>query len=217
LLKNGDFIRLEYEGYDDEGNLFDSTKGEVGKTLHGKEGPMLIVMGRHRLIKGLEAAVMGMKKGEEKETVFAPDKAFGIRNKNLIKVMKTSDFARHNLNPEPNLVIHIDTGNGRLFGKIKSVSGGRVMVDFNHPMSSKEVKYKIKLVDVIDVAEGKVQSIMDELDLKWVFRLGGDELTVMMGKPKEDQKTLDANKGALTALLRDFMPEIKKINFKESA
>ena len=43
MIKEGDFIKIEYTGYDDKGQVFDSTSGEVAKAMHQKEGPMLIV------------------------------------------------------------------------------------------------------------------------------------------------------------------------------
>ncbi|MEM2948512.1 MAG: hypothetical protein QXG02_03205 [Candidatus Anstonellales archaeon] len=43
MVNKGDFVLMEFEGRDDKGNIFDSTKGEVAKKLRGKEKPMLIV------------------------------------------------------------------------------------------------------------------------------------------------------------------------------
>ena len=53
-MNKGDFLKLEYTGYDDKGNVFDSTSGEIAKKLHNKEGTLLIVFGYDKLVVGLE-------------------------------------------------------------------------------------------------------------------------------------------------------------------
>jgi len=216
LLKNGDFIKLAYDGYDDKGNIFDSTHGEVGKTLHGKDGPLLIVIGKHRLIQGLDETIRTMKKGEEKEASFGHEKAFGPRSKNLIRVMSSSDFRHHNVVPEPGITIHLDGDNGRVYGIVKSVSGGRVMVDFNHPMASKKVRYKVKLVDAIEGIEGRVQALMDELSLtgKITVTTNNGEVSITLDKKGEQ---FELRKSMFLAMAKEFIPDIKKIEVKESA
>ncbi len=119
MLKNGDFISVEYEGYDENGEVFDSTKGEIGKELHGKDGALLVIIGNHRFVPGLDEAIRTMNKGEEREVNIASEKAFGSRNKSLIKVMRLSDFKNSDVYPYPGLRIPIDTPNGKSFGLIK--------------------------------------------------------------------------------------------------
>ena len=62
MLKNGEFVKIEYDAIDENGNLFDSTRGEIAKALHKKEGPLLVVVGKHRLIKGLDIAIRSMSR-----------------------------------------------------------------------------------------------------------------------------------------------------------
>jgi len=212
LLKDGDFVRLEYEGFDDNGNLFDSTKGEVGKTLHGKEGPILVVVGYYKLVKGLDDLVRTMKKGDENEASFGPDKGFGHRSKNLVKVMSVKDFEQHEVYPKPGTTIHVDTEQGRMFGVIKSFSGGRVMVDFNHPLADKPVKYKVKLVDVLGSSEEKLKALIEDINLSGTVTIKDGEAIIELEKKGDD---FELRKATINAMAKTFIPELKKIEIKE--
>jgi peptidylprolyl isomerase len=213
MLKNGDFVRIEYDGYDDKGNLFDSTKGEIGKSMHGKDGPMLVVVGHYKLIQGLDELVRGMSKGDEKEAKFGPDKAFGHKNKQFVKVMSLMDFRNSDFYPQPGLQIHLDTDQGRMLGTIKSVSGGRVMVDFNHPLADKNVRYKVKITDVLEKEADKVKALMDEMKFEGEISVNGEEVDITLTNKSEDH---ELKKAMLDAMVRGFVPTIKKVSVKDS-
>jgi FKBP-type peptidyl-prolyl cis-trans isomerase 2 len=214
MVEKGDFILLELEGKDQEGRVFDSTKGEVAKKLHGKEGPLLVVFGMDRLIPGIYDALMGMKQGEEKSIHLNSDQAFGDRKKDLVKIMSSAEFARHKVNPEPGLVIHVDTDTGRLYGTVKSVTGGRVMVDFNHPIAGQEVDYSIKLLNIYTTPEEKVKELMGYLELEGDFKLSNEgELSLKLRK-KEGQE-YELHKAMLLVTAKSKIAGIKKVDLKE--
>lgn len=214
MVEKGDFILLELEGKDQDGRVFDSTNGEVAKKLHGKEGPLLVVFGMDRLIPGIYDALMEMKEGEEKSVHLNSDQAFGERKKDLVKIMSSTEFARHKVNPEPGLVIHVDTDTGRLYGTVKSVTAGRVMVDFNHPIAGQEVDYSLKLLKVFTKPEEKVKELMDYLDLEGDFDLSKDgELSIKL-KKKEGQE-YELHKAMLLVTAKSKIAGIKKVDLKE--
>ena len=74
-VKNGDKIKVEYQGTLDDGTLFDSSES------HG--GPLEIEIGAGQIIPGFENAVIGMEKGEEKEIKLQPQEAYGEHNPDL--------------------------------------------------------------------------------------------------------------------------------------
>jgi len=159
-----------------------------------------------------------MKKGEEREATFGSEKAFGSRMKEMVKVMSIMDFKEHDVFPQPGVTIHMDTDQGRIYGTIKSVSGGRVMVDFNHPLANKKVKYKIKLVDVIDGTEQKLEALISELGLKGEVSESNMEAKITLEKNKDD-KEFEIKRATLHAMAKGFIPDLKKIEVvdKESA
>jgi FKBP-type peptidyl-prolyl cis-trans isomerase 2 len=214
MVEKGDFILLELEGKDENGRVFDSTNGKIAQNLHGKEGPLLVVYGMDRLIPGLHKAIAGMKKDEEKGVHIAPDEAFGPRKKELLKIMPAADFAKHRVNPEPGLVVHVDTDNGRLYGTIKSVNGGRVMVDFNHPIAGQEVDYSIKLVEVFTEIRQKIDALIKYLSLDGTYSLS-DSGEVEVSLKKGEGQDYELHKAMLLVTLRSKVPGIKKVELKE--
>src|SRR3989344_6677056 len=56
----------------------------------------------------------------------------------------------------PGLQVNIDG----MMGLVKTVSGGRTLVDFNHPLSGKELNYDIKIKRVVKDDKEKISSIL---------------------------------------------------------
>ncbi|MBU4501948.1 MAG: FKBP-type peptidyl-prolyl cis-trans isomerase [Nanoarchaeota archaeon] len=76
-VKKGDKVKVEYEGKLEDGTVFDSSE------KHGK--PLEFEVGSGQLIKGLDEAMIGMEKGEEKEIKIESDKAYGQPNPEMVK------------------------------------------------------------------------------------------------------------------------------------
>ena len=211
MVKKGEFIKIEYTAYDENGNVFDSTKGDIAKSLHGKEGALLVVFEYDRLVPGLEEGLQNMKKGEKKELHLLPEHAFGNRNKNMIRIMSQFDFLRNDITPVPGLSVHVDTEHGRQFGVIKSSSGGRVLVDFNHPLAGKKVKYIIELIDVITDPVQKVESILADASILGKVKLEKDDVKIEL----KGQKDMNEINKYLETVIPRVIDGIKKVEIIE--
>ncbi len=83
----GALLVCHYEGYLEDGTLFDSSH------KHGR--PFQFVIGSRRVIQGWDLGLMGMKEGG-KRTLHVPSHlAYGEREKGLIK-------------PHSNLIFHVE-------------------------------------------------------------------------------------------------------------
>ncbi|RLJ09464.1 MAG: peptidylprolyl isomerase, partial [Candidatus Aenigmatarchaeota archaeon] len=139
MIKEGSFVEIDYVGRVEGTNeIFDLTSEEVAKkegiyNPKQKYGPVLVIIGANMIIPGVEEQLKNMKPGEEKEFVVEPKKAFGERNSKLVKVISLMEFKKEKIDPVPGMFITIDG----LQAKVQSVSGGRVRVDFNHPLAGK--------------------------------------------------------------------------------
>lgn len=209
MVNKGDMVLLELEGRDKDGNVFDSTSGEAAKRLHGKEGPLLLSFGYDRIIPGLFDAISRMGKGESRELSLPPDKAFGKRRKDLLKIMSLSEFRKFRVNPEPGLLIHVDTDSGRTYGTVRSVSNGRVMVDFNHPLAGQPVSYKIRLVDVFSDPESKVRALCEDSGVAEKWEMNGGVLSIRFREGLSQEQ--EAKKAVLLVMLRTRVDGLKKI------
>lgn len=142
-VKRNDFVEIKYTGYAN-GNVFDSNIEEDLKKIDPQAKPILnvVIVGQKMLIDGFDNAIEGKEIGKEYEIKISPKDGFGDRKTNLVKTIPLSVFRDKNTDPRPGMVLYLDN----VIAKIMSVSGARVLVDFNNPLAGKEVTYKFKIV-----------------------------------------------------------------------
>ena len=189
-MKQGDFIKIDYEArVVNTELLFDTTKPELAlkNDISGAEGPETIIVGERYVIKGLDEELEKHSVGDEFEVNILAEKAFGQRRTELVKIFPKQLFHKEQMNPIPGLVVNF-LG---LQGKILSASGGRVRVDFNHPMAGKAVKYKVKILEKVEKDEEKIEAIIkSRLRTKPDIKTTKDEIIVTtekeLQKPTQD-------------------------------
>ncbi|MBD3252485.1 hypothetical protein GF386_02025 [Candidatus Pacearchaeota archaeon] len=158
-VKKGDFIEIEFKGkYDDK--IFDTTDPKEAKEI-GIENqdvkPVVVSAGNKMLLKGFDKSLEGKEIGKSYNIHLTPDKAFGSRNPDLIKTLSIRIFKEKNMNPVAGMTVELDNN----LAKILSVSGGRVIVDFNNPLAGKEIDYEFKVKRKITDDNEKINSLQD--------------------------------------------------------
>lgn len=162
-VKNGDFIKLEYTGTIVEtGDIFDTTNEELAeeKGIHSDKktyGPISIIVGGGHVLKGMENALVDMEAGDEKTIELPPEEAFGQRDPKLMQLVPMSEFKKQGIKPQVGMAI---TSEGNT-GIIRSVSGGRVRLDFNHELAGKNLEYQVKVAEIIEDDLDKIKSLID--------------------------------------------------------
>lgn len=161
-VKNGDFLRLKYTGKVQEtGEVFDTTDEKVAEEAGIKSenkiyGAIPIIVGAGHVLKGIEEALVDMKEGDEKSLEIPPEEAFGQRDPNLLQLIPMSEFRKQGLKPQVGMGITMENTPG----VIRSVSGGRVKVDFNHELAGKNLLYDIEVEKIIADDEEKIKSMI---------------------------------------------------------
>jgi len=173
-MKAGDFVKVDYVGrIKGTDEIFDLTKEDVAKkeniqNPNAKYKPVVLILGSGFLIKGLDEELQKMKVGEAKKIEIPPDKAFGDKKEEMVKLLPEAKFKEQNLSPFPGAVVNI----GNMKGKIISVDGGRIKVDFNHPLAGKTLEYDIEILEAVENVDEKIKSAfsyftaMDEIEVK---------------------------------------------------
>ena len=162
-IKKGDFIRLNYTGKVQEtGDIFDTTFEEIAeeaglKTENKTFGPIPITVGTGHVLKGLDKGLIGMEVGEEKKIEVSPEEGFGLRDPKLLQMIPMREFQRQNIKPQLGMSITLEGQTG----KIRSISGGRVTVDFNHEFAGKTLIYDVKVEKIIEDDMEKVYGIIE--------------------------------------------------------
>jgi len=161
-MKTGEFVLIDYVGkVKDTNEIFDITKEDVAKKEGAyksefKYGPVPIIVDAEFVLPGLNEAVKGMEVGQKKTIELPPEKAFGKRSEELIKLLPEARFHEQGLEPQVGEYVTIN----RLRGKVLSADGGRVRIDFNHPLAGKTLTYEIEVVGKIAENPEKVKAVV---------------------------------------------------------
>lgn len=213
MMKEGDFVKLEYTGrIADSGEIFDLTDEELAKKngTHNpkyKYGPVLVIIGAGMIVPGVEKQLKKMKTGEEKEFEIKPEDGFGKRDVKRIKIVSMANFIKQKVAPNPGSFVEI---NGRQ-AKIQSVSGGRVRIDFNHPLAGKNLKYRLKIVESIQKPLEKAKAITDYYRLPCELKLDEESLYI-----KTEEDVQEPVRKFLTDVITNWVKEIKKVGFSQT-
>ena len=159
-LKKKDFIEIEFTGKVKDGEIFDSNikKDLENAKLDFEPKPFVFSLGEGMFLKGVEDFLIGKEVGKY-NIELSPEKAFGNREPKLIQVVSMKVFREQKMNPVQGAMFNFD---GRL-AKILSVSGGRVIVDFNNPVAGKDVVYEIKILRKVDDINEKTKALIQFL------------------------------------------------------
>ncbi len=215
-IQKKDFIELEYTGrLKDSGMIFDTTDEKTAKDNEifnekGKYGPVTVCVGEQHVIKGLDHDLEGKEMGEF-EVVLQPEDAFGKKDAKLVQLISTAKFKKQGIQPQPGLQVNIDG----YMGLVKTVSGGRTLVDFNHPLSGQEVVYKYKIIKKVEDKKEKIKALVNmmvQLDAEVSEKEG--KFTVKMPEnvplPEEAKKIMQDKIKELVDAEAEIVKEDKK-------
>jgi FKBP-type peptidyl-prolyl cis-trans isomerase 2 len=218
-MKEGDFIRIDYIARLKENNsIFDLTREDIAKrenifNPNFKYGPIPVIIGAGLVIPGLEEELKKMKVKEKKTFVVKPEKAFGQRSPELIKLIPLTEFKRKNIDPHPGMIININN----IPAKVLSVTGGRVRVDFNHPLAGKELEYEVEIVEKITEKDEKVKAV-----LEYFLKVEPNEVEVKFDEKSVEiaiKKKLDIPimvKERIAKIIKRWIKGIERVRFVET-
>jgi FKBP-type peptidyl-prolyl cis-trans isomerase 2 len=140
----GNLVSIEYEGKLDNGEVFDTSKGHA---------PLQFIAGNKQVIEGFDNAVMGMKKGEEKEIHIKAKEAYGESNPALIHEIPKS-MIKTDKEMKPGMSIVMATPDGHQIPLlIKEVKKDTILLDMNHPLAGKNLNFKVKVLEIKEATE----------------------------------------------------------------
>lgn len=208
-MKKGDFIRINYIGRTASGEIFDLTYEDIAK----KEGihnssviykPVPVIVGAGFVIKGLDKELESMSVGEKKVVRLPPEEAFGRRDPKLVKIVNKKVFR-----DEPKVGMVVDFRGAK--GRIQSIDGGRVRIDFNNPLAGKEIEYEVEIVEKVESLEEKVRAAFE------FFGSRDIDVSVKDGTVEVRKCLLSVPlKQKLAAMLKEHAdPSIKNVRFIE--
>ena len=162
-VKAGDFIEIDFVGKVKlTDKVFDLTLKDVAK----KEGvehtrdefkPSIVKVGAGHVLKGLDDVLVGKKIGDEFELELSADEAFGPRDSKKIQISSLSVFRKKKVNPIQGMQLDVDGS----IATVRSVTGGRVILDFNHALAGKALHYWVRINKKITELDDKAKAIIE--------------------------------------------------------
>src|SRR3989344_439279 len=160
-IAHHDFVELDYTGKLADGMIFDTTNEEVAHQAglphhHGTLHPAIVCVGERQLLPGLDQDLEGKETGKEYTIVLPPEHAFGKRDIKNVRIIPMGTFREHEVQPRPGLQVDVDGERG----VVTSIAGGRVVVNFNHPLSGKEITYTYTIRRKVNDVSEKIRSFL---------------------------------------------------------
>jgi FKBP-type peptidyl-prolyl cis-trans isomerase SlyD len=174
MINNKDMIELDLIIKDnDTKELLDTTLEAVAKKENLYDSKITyeslkVVFGKGELLVKVEENIKDLKKGESKTFALDSKDAFGSKDNKNIKLIPMSDFKNEKIKPVSGM--HITYNNQT--GKVLSVSGGRVQVDFNHDFAGRNLEYTVTVKDIYTDNKSKLTTLVE----KYFYFLPSEEL-----------------------------------------
>ena len=162
-IKDGDFVRVNFTGKIKETDeVFDTTYDEIAQEAeifdeNKTYKPIPIVVGGNHLLPAIEKEIVGLEAGDRKTVEVDSDNGFGPRDPKAIQLIPMKEFKKQGMTPYPGMRISAEGGEGRIL----TVNGGRVKVDFNHPLAGKDLIYDVEVTEIIEDNDDKIKSMIE--------------------------------------------------------
>jgi FKBP-type peptidyl-prolyl cis-trans isomerase 2 len=112
------------------------------------EGPLSYTHGSGQIIPGLAAGLEGMNEGDEKSINVSAENAYGAVNPEAFSEIPKSSLPK-GLDPQEEMILQANTADGKAIPvRISAVKDESVIIDLNHPLAGKNLKFDVKIVSV---------------------------------------------------------------------
>ena len=142
--KEGDTVRVYFTGTLQDGTIFGQTH---------EDEPFEFTIGKKSVLPKFEGAIIGMKVGENKTILIAPEDAYGPRDEKRVFTAEKSEIPNH-ITPEIGKKIQAQMGSGEMaILTVLDVREDKVTFDANDPLAGEELTFEIKLLAIVQKEE----------------------------------------------------------------
>lgn len=138
MIENGKQVAIEYSVFLDDNTKIDTN---VGKD------PLIFLFGAHQILPALEEELRGLEVGDTREVTLSPDDAYGDVNPDAYKTVEAK-LIPEDLRFEGALLVVSDEQFGEMLIRVQKLEGDQVILDFNHPLAGKTLKFDVTVLDV---------------------------------------------------------------------
>jgi FKBP-type peptidyl-prolyl cis-trans isomerase 2 len=224
-IKTGDFLRISFTlVVKGSGQVIETTDEKIAKKADifdekNNYGQRLMIVGNDEMyLKKLNESIVGKDVGEKFKVSIPPEDTFGYRDSSKIKLLGRKELVAKNIIPEVGRQIQW----GNQTGVVLSAVGGRVRVDFNHPLVGQTIEYKVEINEKITGSKKKLEVLIDYLlpgvDLK-TFTIKNEKEKITITMPEEittKDLYLQFRKIRIATEINKNFPECKEVLFIDS-
>lgn len=156
-IQPGKYVELGYDLYEV------TPRGEILVHQTDKADPEKIIFGvTPGMIRPLEKAIEGLEQGGEFDVTVKAAEAFGPHDPEQVarleKDVFTVDGKFDSEMVKPGAMLPMMTSDGyRINGLVEEVTDTEVVMDFNHPLAGKDVRFKGSILTVRDATPEELQ------------------------------------------------------------
>lgn len=138
-ISDNDVVSIEYKVIDTK------TNEEVDSNIGG--APLDFIVGKSQIIPGLENGLRNLSKGDSSDILVQPADAYGEYNPEAVDSIPKEQFSGIDLTV--GMTLYGQSEDGQTVPVIvKDFNDESVSIDYNHPMSGKELLFSVKILDV---------------------------------------------------------------------
>jgi FKBP-type peptidyl-prolyl cis-trans isomerase SlpA len=138
-IAGGTKVTLHFSLTFEDGSIVDSTFDRE---------PATFSIGDGSLLDGFERKLYGMTSGQKNSFIISPEDGFGQSNPNNVQQFSRGDFSTDLELTEGLVISFADASQSELPGVVQSLEGDRVMIDFNHPLSGRNILFDVEIISV---------------------------------------------------------------------
>lgn len=138
MIERGKQVSLEYAVFLEDGTQIDTNRGD---------DPLVFEVGSNNVFPALENALIGLKTGDEKNIFLSAEEAYGPVVADAFREVALESV------PEQfrkvGAVLGIQDPAGGVFPiRVHAIQGERIVLDFNHPLAGRALRFDVKVLQV---------------------------------------------------------------------
>ncbi len=207
-ITSGDIIKLSWTGrLENSDKIVDQADNTV------------IVVGKSNVIAGIEEILLEMRPGEPKTVNIPPERGYGKRDSSQMQITSIRKFKKQQINPQPGMQLMIQNRRAT----IRNVRGGRVTVDFNHPLAGKKLVYEVIVNAILhnpsDIIYAFIKKhLPDVLPEELSINIDDDIVTIQL--PRDEnllfKKEIQFFKAFIASEITTYLDDITTVKFLET-
>ena len=138
VIQNGRTVAIEYVLTLDDGSVASTNVGQA---------PLNFTHGEGQILPGLEAALNGMKSGEQKEISLPAEEGYGVVNPDAF-VKVPIDLIPEDAREAGTMLVGRDPSGNERFVRVHEVHEDQITIDQNHPLAGETLHFKITVISV---------------------------------------------------------------------